>query len=322
MVEPCDDVGKEAADVGADVPLVLQKLLVVDGVGADDPVEEPLLVGLVELLDGISREEGEADGGDNLGGPLFLQEFHGLQQGAASSQHIVRQEGHLSLHVTKQLHRLDVGGLGILGHHGIIPLLVNHGQRCLQSRGIELVAVDGTGVGGNYNQVLGLVGQVHQPGKLPDNLVAGMEVIKVGLAEGIHNFPGVDVQCDDAGDPHVLVDVSQKAGGEPLPPLLLVLAAVGIHGHHQGDGVGTRLVDGIDGHQHGHDVVIDREHLGVLAAVELQGLVVLHILEDVHILSPDALVDFSLELTVHEVGELGVHLEAGNPILVGGATDA
>ena len=168
---------------------MLQKLLVVDGVGTDDPIEQALFIRLVELLDGVAREEGEADGGNDLGGSLLLQEFHGLQQGSASSQHIVRQEGHLSLYITKKLHRLDVGGLCILSHHGVVPLLVNHGKGGLQARGIELVAVDGTSVGGNYNQILGLVGQVHQLGKLPDNLVAGMEVLKMGFAECVYNLP-------------------------------------------------------------------------------------------------------------------------------------
>ena len=71
-MEPCDDVGKKTADIGADVPLVLQKLLVVDGVGADDPIEQALFKRLVELLDGVAREEGEADGGNDLGGSLLL----------------------------------------------------------------------------------------------------------------------------------------------------------------------------------------------------------------------------------------------------------
>ena len=116
--------------------------------------------------------------------------------------------------------------------------------------------------------------------------------------------------------------MAQKAGSKSLPPLLLVLTAVGIHRHHQGDGVGTCLVDGIDGYQHGHDVVVYRKHLGVLAAVQFQRLVVLHILKDVHILSTDTLVDLCLKLPVHKVGELGIHLEAGNPVLVCGTSDA
>ena len=41
---------------------------------------------------------------------------------------------------------------------------------------------------------------------------------------------------------------------------------------------------------------------------------IFYILKNIYILSSDTFIDFSLELTIHKVGELGINLKIRNPV--------
>ena len=116
-----------------------------------------------------------------------MQESHGLEQGSTCSEHVVGKECDLTLHVSEQLYALDVGVLRVLGHDGIIPFLVNHGEGLLESSGIEFVAVNGTCVRAHDDQIF--LGQINHAGKLPDYLIGCVQVLTMRVAECVRNLP-------------------------------------------------------------------------------------------------------------------------------------
>lgn len=61
VVQGIDDIGDVFAHVAADVPLPLEKLRgLVDQVGGEDAVDDPLFIGLVKLVQAVGEE---AEGG-------------------------------------------------------------------------------------------------------------------------------------------------------------------------------------------------------------------------------------------------------------------
>ena len=143
-MESCDYVCKEPRNICADIPFALEEIFVVNGVCSDDSVEQTLLVCFVKLLDCIACEEWKGNCCDNLCSSVVVEEFHGLEQSSACTKHVVCKESNLALNITKKLYALDVCILCILCNNRIVSLLVDHGERLLESCSIELVAVDGT----------------------------------------------------------------------------------------------------------------------------------------------------------------------------------
>ncbi|MPL67785.1 hypothetical protein SDC9_13488 [bioreactor metagenome] len=316
-MDKADDLGEEARDVRLDIPFPAQQLVLVHGVGADDPVEIALSVGGVEVINGSAVEERKGDRADHLGSAQVLEAFHALYQGAAGADHVVGHENGLAFHVAQEPHLADVGLRGVLAHLGVVPFLVEKGQGPLEGVGVELVAVHRSGIGSEDDEVLGL--DIHDGHQLFDYLEGGVEVFQPELVEAIFDFPGMNVQGDDPVGAEVFQHGAHPGGGEAFPSLFLVLPRIGIHGQHQVDALGPGLHGRIDGDEEVEDMVVHRHHPLDRPFVEGDGLVVFDILEYVDVLTPDGFQNFGLDLSVGEEGMPGVYLEARGSVFIRGS---
>ncbi len=314
MVDEADDLGEKAGYIGLDIPLFLKQFFLVYGVGADNAVEEPLAVRLVEIVDGGAVEKRQGHGANDFGGAEVLQVAHSLDQGAARADHVVSHEDRLAVDIAEEAHLLDVGGRGVLADLGVVALLVQEGERALEGVGVELVAVHRARVRRQDDEVLGL--QVDDAHELFDDLERGVEVLQAQLVEAVLDLARVDVQGDDPGHAQVFEDGADARGGEAFPALLLVLAGIGVHREHQVDLVGPRLGGRVDGHEEVEYVVVHRHDAVFSAVVERYGLVVLDVLEDEDVFAAHGLEDLGLHLAVGEESMPGVDLEARGAVLV------
>eukprot|EP00825_Cyclidium_porcatum_P016524 TRINITY_DN19528_c0_g1_i1.p3 TRINITY_DN19528_c0_g1~~TRINITY_DN19528_c0_g1_i1.p3 ORF type:complete len:223 (+),score=23.45 TRINITY_DN19528_c0_g1_i1:274-942(+) len=222
MVHEANNLGEKASDVGLYVPFLLQKLFVVDGVGADDPVEVSQLVGSVEVVDRRAVEERKGNGANDLGSAQFLQVLHALDEGPASPDHVIGHKDRLAFDVAQQPHLLDIGVGGVFADLRVIPFLIEEGERPLEGVGVELVPVDGTRIRGQNDEVFRLY--VDDGHELLDDLEGGVEVLEAQLVEAVFDLARVNIESDDPGHAEVFKHGADAGRGQAFPPLLLVLA--------------------------------------------------------------------------------------------------
>ena len=288
-----------------------------DRVGADDPMEEALLVGGVEILDGGPREERQRHRADHFFGAHFLEVFHALDQGAAGADHVVGHEDGLALHVAQKAHFGNVGFRGVARDLGIVALLVQQGQRALQGVGVELVAVHRAGVGRQDDDVL--APGIDQAEELFDDLERRVQVFKPRAVEAVFDFLGVDVQGDDARGAQVFHHGADAGSGKAFAALFLVLARVGVGGQHEVDAFRAGLHGGVHRDEKAEDVVVDGQDLVFRAVVEGDGLVVFDVLDDVQVLAAHGIQDFGLDFAVGEERVARVDFQLRQAVAVRGA---
>jgi hypothetical protein len=92
-----------------------------------------------------------------------------------------------------------------------------------------------------------------------------------------------------------------------------VLPGIRIDRQYQGYPVGARGFGRVHRNLEDHQVIVDRKDFFHLPVVEIHRIVVLHILEDVHILPPDGFQYLGLDLAVGETGEPCRDFEPGGP---------
>lgn len=224
--------------------------LVGDGVG-DDQLGE---LGLVQLLDGVAREDAVGDDGNGAAGSVVDDDLGGLAQGAAGVGHIVNNDGDLAAHVADQNHARDLVGAG--------ALLVDQGEAEIETvgdRGCSLFSwsasvfvspacffflspLGSTGVGRDNNTIVNLE-VVADPAQ---GAGLGVEVVDRDVEEAL-NLTGVQVHGDDMVATGGLKHVSHQTRGDGCARLvLLVLAGVGKVGKDGGNAAGRGRLAGID----------------------------------------------------------------------------
>ena len=306
MVQAVDDAGEQLRHVGLDEPLLVQQIVAVaDGVRADDAVEDPFLVCLVERLDRVGVEERQADHADDLLGAEPLELAHGDQHGAARGDHIVGHEHGLALHVAEQVDALDVRVGGVRADLRVVAGLVQHGQRAVQRLGVELVAGDRAGIRGHDDEVR--IVEVDELVQRDQRLVRAVQVLQAQVAEAVLDLAAVDVQRDDAVDVQHLAHMAEHAGGQGLAAGLLVLAGIGERRQDQGDGVRAGEMHRVDRGEQEHQVVVHGKLDRNVAAGDLDRLLVGHVVDDVDAQSAHGVEQLGLLLAVGEAGVL--HLD-------------
>ena len=85
-----------------------------------------------------------------------------------------------------------------------------------------------------------------------------------------------------------------RAAVRPSRPFFFMLPRIGVDGQDEVDALGPGLGRRVDGDEKGHEVVIDGENSLFGPVVDGDGLMILHVLKDVEVLSPHRIQDLGL----------------------------
>ena len=245
-----------------------------EGVGDDH-----FLQGAVGEALGRRRRQHPVGGqGAHAQGPGLAQQIGGGHHRAAGVDHVVDDDRVEAVHVA---HHLQGGRLVV--DLGLAPL-VDEGHAGVEVPGVERGEAHPPGVGGDDHHVLAhrLVQVLQEDGE-------GGEVVE-GLGGEALDLGAVQVHGHDAVGARGDEEVGHEAGGDRLAgQVLLVLAGVAVEGHHRGDPLGRRPLQGVEHDQLLHDVEVDR--LAVALQHEAVG-------------AAHALGEADVDLPVGEVGAL------------------
>jgi hypothetical protein len=127
----------------------------------------------------------------------------------------------LALHLAEKPHLADVRIGRAARDLGVVPLLIEQGERLLKGVRVEFIAIDSAGIGGQDDEVL--LRDVDDPDELFDDLKGGVEILEVEVIEAVLDLLRVYIEGDDPGNAEVLDHLPDARGGEALAALLLVL---------------------------------------------------------------------------------------------------
>src|SRR5690554_1138027 len=281
-------------------------------IGAYDTKEYPLLICLFELFARISVEEWEAYQTDDPFSPEVLEFSHCNKQRSSGTDHIVGHEYCLAFYIAQKTDAPDIRTSRIFAHHGVISLLVEHGQWSMECLCIELVPLNCSRIRAHYNKIG--IAEIDDLVQLDQRLITCMQILKVGMVKAVFDLAGVDIEGNDPFDSHILAHSSEHCSRECFSTTFLVLPCIWIGGKHERDALHTGILQRIDRGEEEHEVIVYRDRYRFIRPGDLDRVLICHIVDDEHAQTTNSLKNLSFDFSIGKPGIFYWGFEIGTGI--------